>query len=219
MPRSRRSRATRSGTTSGARSCPGWPSRAGSWRRPPATGIRCSRASPGGARTLEDRQAIYAALLVGRAAGGPAHQAADAPAGLDQRARGRRPGQELQGAPGGQPGQRPGGAGGDRRPAGAQRGGKDHDLLPYYGADPAGRRPGAARRARSHPGADVRAGPRRDRLSGAGALDLPEDDGRGEYSGDPRDAGSRARRAAPRSWTGCSTSCRSSTCAGAGPTA
>ena len=50
---------------------------------------------------------------------------------------------------------------------------------------------------RPHPGADVPAGPGRDRLPGPGAVGLPQDDGRGEYSGDPRDAAAPPRRAAP----------------------
>ena len=45
-----------------------------------------------------------------------------------------------------------------------------------------------------HPRADVPAGPDRHRLSGAGALGLPQDDGRGEHSGDPRDPRPRAGR-------------------------
>ena len=168
---------------------------------------------------VEDRQGDLRGADRGRPSRGPADQAADAAAHLDQRAGGHPPGQELQGAAGRQRRQRPGRAGRDRRPPRSQRGGKDHDLLPYNRSDPAGRGPGRARRARPDPVADVRAGPRRDRLPGPGALDLPEDDGRGEYSGDPGDAGSRRGTSGTGSSTGCWTSCRSSTCAGAGPTA
>ncbi len=144
----------------------------------------------------EDRQAIYDELLGAARRAVQRTKPLDAAADVDQRARGRRPGQELQGSPGGRQGDRPGGAGRDRRSPRPERGGKDHDLLPYYGLI----RPDAGRvrldgldltRA-----PDVRAGPRGHRLSGPGALDLPEDDGRGEHSGHPRDPRSRARGAA-----------------------
>ena len=142
----------------------------------------------------------------------PADQAADAAAHLHQRAGGHPPGQELQRAARRQRRQRPGRAGRDRRPPRSQWGGKDHDLLPYNGSDPSGRGPGQARRARLDSVADVRARPRRDRLPGPGALDLPENDG----SWKP---GISAGTSGTGSSTACWTSCPSSTCAGTGPTA
>ena len=161
----------------------------------------------------EERQTVYDALL------GSARRAVQrAKSFIPQRRQGQparraRSDQELQGPPGGGRCQRSGGAGRDRRAAGPQRGGKDHDLLPYYGPHPAGRRPRSAGRGRAHRLADVPAGAQRHRLSGAGALGLPQDDGRGEHSSHPGDPRSRAGTSATAGWSACWTSCRSSTCA------
>ena len=79
---------------------------------------------------------------------------------------------------------------------GPERRGKDDDLLPYYGADPARRRPRAAGRAGPDPRADVPPGRQGDRVPRPGALDLSENDGRGKYSGDPGNPAAQPGRAA-----------------------
>ncbi len=209
-----RSPATRCATTSPARSCPGSPPKAGSSTRRGATGTRCSPRVPWWGQTPEARQVVYEALL--EAARRAAQRANPSPRRrLRQRAGGHGPPQELQGPAGGGPGDGAGPTGRDRRTAGPERGGKDHDVLPYYGADPAGRRPGPARRARSHPGADVPAGAGRDRVPRPGALDLSQNDGRGKYSGDPGDPRPRPEPSGTSGSTGCWTSCPSSTSAAA----
>src|SRR6478609_7091644 len=95
--------------------------------------------------------------------------------------------EDLQEAHRGEGRHRRGEAGGDRRAAGTERGGEDHDLLPHHRADPSRRRHRDARWAGPVAGADVQAGPFGDRLPGAGAVDLPPDDGRGECPRHPRD--------------------------------
>ena len=186
----------------------------------PATGSRCSPGWPGGAPSAEDRQAIYDALL---AAARRAAQRSKPP--TPQRAstsvlEGMRPGQELQGPPGGRPGERPGGAGRDRRPARAQRRGKDHDLLPYYGADPARTRAGCGSTGSTSPARRCTSGP----APGIGYLAQEPSIFRKMTVEENILAILETRR--PRagtsgtaSWTACSTSCRSSTCGRAGPTA
>ena len=76
----------------------------------------------------------------------------------------------------------------DRRPARPERCGKDHHVLHDRGAHRAARRPHHARRRGHHADADVPARPARHRLPRAGAVDLPQADGRGQHPRDPRDA-------------------------------
>ena len=189
-----------------------------SGRSPTASGPRSDPGCRGGARRSEARQEVYAELLaaatraVQRAHSlAPQQASASVLEGIDlsKSFKGRRVVDRVT---------RPGAAGRDRRAARAQWSGKDHDLLPYYGAHSPGRRAGAARRARSHPRPHVPARAVGNRVSGPGALDLPENDGRGKYSGDPRDPSAWAGRSGTGSSTTCWTSSRSSTSGRARPT-
>jgi lipopolysaccharide export system protein LptA len=82
----------------------------------------------------------------------------------------------------------------DRRPARAERGGKDDDLLHDRRADSSLRRLGAPRRRDHHAHSDVPSGPKGRGLSRSGALDLPQALGRGQRARHPRDPRSPSSR-------------------------
>ena len=94
----------------------------------------------------------------------------------------------------------------DRGAARTERSRKDDDLLDRRRPRSTRRGRSSTRRPRPHGPADVSAGARRHLLSAAGAVRLPQDDGRAESSRDPRDArpdpcgaAGTGRRAARRS--------------------
>src|SRR5207253_385873 len=107
----------------------------------------------------------------------------------------RRVGEDLQESCGGERRECAAPAGRDRRPARAQRGGEDHDVLHDHRPDTARRRAHRARRTGHHRGADVPPGADGDRLPRPGAVGVPQAHRGGQRPGHPRDPAAGGRRA------------------------